>query len=114
MDWLKAGGNKAYNSWHIENTYSHHPIDDEILGEAEERYRVVARGSVFSHIRLLFTLLQNIDDIRGSTKGLPDEVMRVLKEEIEWRKIFASEGIRDISKMVALPANDFSVIDEKV
>lgn len=83
--------------------------------EAEERYRKFARESVFSHQRLLFTLWQNLDDLKsGGCKGLADEIIRILDEEMAARSGIVRQGIRDLSKDVPLTPNDFSIIDPKV
>lgn len=84
-------------------------------GEAEERYRTVNRGTVFSHHRLLFTLLNHKDEIISpqSRKELALEIFRVVDEEIAARPHIIQQGIRDISDKVILPPNNFDVIDEK-
>jgi histone demethylase JARID1 len=84
-------------------------------GEAEERYRTVNRGTVFSHHRLLFTLLNHKDEIISpqSRKELALEIFRVVDEELGARPEILEQGIRDISDKVHLPPNNFEVIDEK-
>lgn len=83
-------------------------------GESEERYRLFARSSVFSHHRLLFTQLFNQGDVtsRQSRIDLATEVLRVLEEEITARLHILSLGVRDISDKVTLPTNEFNSIDK--
>lgn len=87
MDWLVAGG------------------------QAEERYRSVQRASVFSHQRLLFTLLHHGHAETIST--LPEEVMRALEEELTGRPSVLKQGVKSLSDRVKLPPNNFSTIDLK-
>lgn len=81
--------------------------------ESEERYRVFSRSSVFSHHRLLFTLLQNQHEIKSlySLHDLCNEVLKVLDEEVNSRPYILGQGIRDLST-VRLPSNSFTLIDK--
>ncbi len=91
--------------------------------EADERYRVFARSSVFSHQRLLFTLLyHNGQEFGKERKGqfrekasyttLLLEIKKCLDEELLARPWLISQGVRDISNKVKLPSNNFRCIDE--
>jgi len=86
-------------------------------GESEERYRQFGRMSVFSHHRLLFTLLQNQDEVPTERLmvQLASEVVRVLDEEIPARHFIVSQGISDISvqHQIKLPDNTFHKIDRE-
>lgn len=86
-------------------------------GESEERYRQFGRTSVFSHHRLLFTLLQNQDDVptEDLMVELATEVVRVLDEEIPARHFIVNQGIGDISTQhqIKLPDNKFNKIDRE-
>lgn len=86
LDWLKAGG------------------------EAEKRYRIYGRESVFSHQRLLFTLLKNHESLPKKTclATLGQEALNVIEEEIEARPILKEYGVRDLSSIISLVPNDFS------
>ena len=81
--------------------------------EADERYRGFARGSVFSHQRLLFTLMHHKRNIPSHAQiELSKEVIKVVDEELGSRPHILSQGVRDISLMVKLPPNIFDVIDQ--
>mmetsp|Transcript_20408 Transcript_20408/g.29240 ORF Transcript_20408/g.29240 Transcript_20408/m.29240 type:complete len:543 (+) Transcript_20408:93-1721(+) len=81
-------------------------------GEAEERYRHFGRGSVFSHQRLLFTLLEHRNELNpADMKCLANEILKVVNEEIQTRPMIQSQGIRDLSDVVKLPRNKFECID---
>eukprot|EP01034_Spumella_vulgaris_P021348 gene21348-27378_t len=81
-------------------------------GEAEERYRGFGRESVFSHQRLLFTLLEHQETVfKHGRKDLATEVLRVLDEELESRPFLFGQGVRDLSSLVNLPPNNFQLID---
>eukprot|EP01038_Epipyxis_sp_PR26KG_P007815 gene7815-10617_t len=84
-------------------------------GEAEENYRLVARGSIFSHHRLLFTLFQHRKEIvELNESDLAAEVHRVLNEEIQARRVLYSQGVRDISEISKLPPNTFDSMTKQV
>ena len=72
--------------------------------DADERYRKLARQSVFSHQRLLFTLLHHKSTYCGDKPQfvleLMKEVLKVLEEEIDARPNVFSHGVRDISDKV--------------
>ena len=91
--------------------------------QADERYRTFARSSVFSHQRLLFTLLyHNGQEFGKQRKGdfedknsylsLLEEIKGTLDEELDARPWLKSQGVRDISSKVNLPMNNFMCIDE--
>jgi len=81
-------------------------------GEAEERYRFYARNSVFSHQRLLFTLLHHKTEIEAQFHSkLATEILKVLEEELSYRPFIFGQGVRDISAKVKLPPNSFKAID---
>jgi hypothetical protein len=63
-------------------------------GEAEERYRLYARNSVFSHQRLLFTLLHHKTEIEAQFHSkLATEILKVLEEELAYRPFIFNQGI---------------------
>jgi len=91
--------------------------------EADERYRAFRRSSVFSHQRLLLTLLyHNVQDSSKQRTGqftdkaaymsLLKEIKKVLDEELLSRPWLISQGVRDISHLIKLPSNNFLCIDE--
>jgi histone demethylase JARID1 len=82
--------------------------------EAEGIYRTFARPSVFSHVRLLFTLVEHINDFDAIYRGsLLKLIEQVVDEELRFRPIVHSYGIRDVASMgINLPPNDFETIDE--
>ena len=84
--------------------------------DADERYRKLARQSVFSHQRLLFTLLNHKRSLVMMERPqflleLTNEILKVLDEEVESRPYIFQNGIRDISDKVLLPPNSFDAID---
>lgn len=83
------------------------------VGEALDKYRMYGRESVFSTQRLLFTILQNRSDFRGSCKVLGAEIKRVVQDELTSREYVLSQGVRDLRKMIQLQPNDFGCIDDK-
>jgi hypothetical protein len=92
-------------------------LDDWLTegGEAEERYRMFARPSVFSHDRLLFTLLRHPNELKKPARYiLANEALKILNEEIATRPYLIEQGIRDISTIKKLPPNKFNVIDKQV
>jgi len=92
--------------------------------EADQRYRTFRRSSVFSHQRLLLTLLyHNVqqDSSKQRTGQFTDkaaytsllkEIKKVLDEELSQRPWLISQGVRDISHLIKLPSNNFLCIDE--
>jgi histone demethylase JARID1 len=107
--------------------------------EADERYRMFARNSVFSHQRLLFTLLYHTTplmkhlsqdkytldhrelsklmcdgDIRGMQYhiSLLVEVKKVIQEELLARPAIIQKGVRDTSGLIKMPPNNFTCIDD--
>jgi histone demethylase JARID1 len=82
-------------------------------GEADDRYRNFARESVFSYQRLIFTLLKNAPDIAGDLTRLYVEIDKIIQEEQNSRAYVLSQGVRDLSAMLKLRGNDFSIIDNK-
>ena len=46
--------------------------------------------------------------------SLSSEIIRVLNEELYSRPLIYKQGVRDLSKVVTLPSNNFEVIDNKV
>jgi len=83
-------------------------------GEADERYRVLSRNSVFSHQRLLFTLLQHKEELPHVAETVVlEEVRKVIVEEITTRTTILSSGVRDISHLVHIPPNNFDCIDQR-
>jgi histone demethylase JARID1 len=92
--------------------------------QADERYRSFGRSSVFSHQRLLFTLLQhNSAEVAAQRRAyfrkkeaflsLLLEVRTCLTEDLAARPWLVSQGVRDISQYVRLPGNNFDEIDER-
>jgi len=84
-----------------------------IVGEAEERYRLYSRPSVFSHHRLLLTLLHHAGELDQRSKkelvllihpissidnfnifiySLRLELLKVVNEEIQSRKNLFEQG----------------------
>eukprot|EP01039_Chlorochromonas_danica_P004523 gene4523-4961_t len=86
-------------------------------GVAEERYRMFAREPIFSHQRLLFTLLHNKDQLSTSEqRQLYKLVIKSLEGEINSRQYLLSHGVRDLcssSSKVVLPENNFTIINKK-
>lgn len=87
-------------------------------GEADYRYRTseIPRQSVFSHSRLLFTLLNsNFDQLDvESKKSLLTQVLHALQDEIDGRKTAVALRIPDVTRHIPTAQhNDFSVIDNK-
>ena len=82
--------------------------------EAEARYREFARPSVFSHVRLLFTLVEHLGDVDPQyTRQLFEQILEVVDEEMYYRPFAFNQGIRDVRDLgVKLPKNDFRSIDE--
>lgn len=82
--------------------------------DANERYRSLARASVFSHDRLTFTMANHLKEQKSyaACKLLLDELERVVNEEIRLRNILLSDGLRDISNLVSLPKNRLDQLDE--
>lgn len=69
-DWISAGG-----TFQILLSYKFTFLQEKIFlfslilaAEAETRYRLFARESVFSYQRLLFTLLQHANEMRSGLK----------------------------------------------
>mmetsp|Transcript_37857 Transcript_37857/g.43239 ORF Transcript_37857/g.43239 Transcript_37857/m.43239 type:complete len:663 (-) Transcript_37857:188-2176(-) len=83
--------------------------------EANERYRSFARPAVFSHDRLTFTMAAHLKDQKSfrTCKQLLTELERVVEEELRLRKELISEGVRDVSRAVSLPANRLDQLDEE-
>lgn len=42
------------------------------------------------------------------------QISRMLDEELVGRSVAIEQGVKDLSKFIKLPPNDFSAIDEKV
>lgn len=87
-------------------------------GEAEEKYRLIARQSVFSHQRLLFTLFENIKKgnivvDKSTVENLKKEILKIIEEELFTRPYVYSQGVKDLTSFVTLPRNDFSVISNE-
>lgn len=82
--------------------------------DANERYRSLARASVFSHDRLTFTMANHLKEHKSfaACKLLLDELERVIEEETRLRNKLLSDGIRDISNIVNLPKNRLDQLDE--
>jgi len=83
--------------------------------EADERYRSFSRSSVFSHQRLLFTLLNHKSELptNRALVDVFDEVKKVIEEELRMRAMILSSGVRDISQLVQIPRNSFDCIDAR-
>jgi histone demethylase JARID1 len=81
--------------------------------EAETRYRLFARESVFSYQRLLFTLLQHANEMRSGLKRLLFETNNIIEDELNFRSFVLGKGVKDLSRVAQLPPNDFSIIDDK-
>jgi len=83
--------------------------------EADERYRSFSRNSVFSHQRLLFTLLNHKSELPTDRALVDvfDEVKKVIEEELRMRATILSSGVRDISQLVQIPRNSFECIDAR-
>ena len=116
--------------------------------EADERYRMFGRASVFSHQRLLLTclnhstpflrnMMESIDpdaesgvrlndkdlasiEAMGSSslKEMTDhlhllsEVKKLIQEELLAKPAVLSQGVRDTSKLIKMPPNNFKNMDE--
>ena len=84
--------------------------------EADSKYRNVPRTSVFSHVRLLFTLLHYCNELNGPGKReLFRQLEVVLLDEIEGRRSMHSLGIIDPSAATNTRTaftNNFTTIDE--
>jgi histone demethylase JARID1 len=106
--------------------------------EADERYRMFGRSSVFSHQRLLFTLLHhttplmkdlgiqaydvNSREVESMLGGdltslhyhisLLVEVKKVIQEELIARPAIVQKGVRDTSGLIKMPPNNFTCIDD--
>ena len=116
--------------------------------EADERYRMFSRASVFSHQRLLLTCLnhstpflknmsESVDPtveggVRLSEKdyasieamcssGLKEmtdhlcllsEVKKLIQEELLAKPALVGQGVRDTSKLIKMPPNNFQGMDE--
>jgi len=83
--------------------------------DANERYRSFARSAVFSHDRLTFTMANHLKKQKSyrTCRLLLNELERVVKEELELRQELVSQGVRDVSEMVNLPANRLDQLDEQ-
>lgn len=46
--------------------------------------------------------------------SLASEILRVVNEEIYSRPQIYKQGVRDLTKIITLPANNFHCIDDKV
>lgn len=82
---------------------------------ASERYRRVGRLAVVSHDRLVFTLVQAIQDFSQDYDEcilLRDELSRICKEEAVLRPRLYTAGIRDVSSVVSVPRNSVEAIDD--
>jgi len=78
--------------------------------EAELRYRHFGRPAVFSHVRLLFTLVVHINDIDFAYRlPLLKQIEQVCDEELRYRPIYRDAGI---TMGFDLPSNEFSSINE--
>jgi len=82
---------------------------------ASERYRSFARPAVFSHDRLTFTMANHLKDQKSyrTCKLLLAELDRIVEEELRLRRELVSDGVRDVSEMVALPPNCLDQLDEE-
>lgn len=88
---------------------------------------------MFSYQRLIFTLLKNAPDIAGDLTRfslnsvlldlllwcdflfrLYVEIDKIIQEEQNSRAHVLTQGVRDLSEMLKLRGNDFSIIDDKV
>ncbi len=55
-------------------------INSNVSGLAEDRYRILARESVISYQRLLFTLWHNVKDFKDY--GLKEYVLLTIDDEL--------------------------------
>merc|ERR1711871_281492 len=76
-------------------------------------YRMINRPSVYSHVRLLFTLLENIDSFPSEYRfTLREQLEKIIDEERMMRTEITQRGIRNISNDgVVLPSLRFGKID---
>lgn len=83
--------------------------------DANERYRSFGRPAVFSHDRLTFTMANHLQEQTSfsNCKLLLDELERVVSEEMRLRRALLESGVRDVSKLISLPANRLDQLDEK-
>jgi len=83
--------------------------------DASERYRSLARPSVFSHDRLTSTLAYNLADQKSYKMCtlLIEELKKVYGEEMKLRSKLLESGVRDVSKDVSLPKNRLDHLDEE-
>lgn len=80
--------------------------------EADERYRLFARPSVLSYVRLFFTLLHNEADIPNDYRRIiGQELLKFINEEKHLRALVLSEGVRDLSSVAKLPRNNFTTMN---
>ena len=82
--------------------------------DANERYRSFSRPAVFSHDRLTFTMANHLEDQKSYATCclLLEELERVVSEELTGRQRLLRSGVRDVSDMISLPANNLEQLDE--
>jgi histone demethylase JARID1 len=80
--------------------------------DADERYRMFGRLSVFSMARLLFTLLHYVTAPSIKNAELVKAARTVLEEEVQARPHLISLGVRSVASIVKMPGNNFTVIDK--
>jgi hypothetical protein len=86
-----------------------------MLASAEDRYRRIARPSVFSHQRLLLTLWENAHRFNQRERSqLANEIKILVDSEKIWRQDAIVNAIQSSSDIISVSKNDFSVIDDKV
>lgn len=80
--------------------------------ESNERYRLYARPSVFSHDRMAFALSMYLPDhnVEGC-RAVVTELRRLRDEELDMRKHLLSLGIQDFSPSINLPQFKLEVIE---
>lgn len=83
--------------------------------DANERYRMFGRPSVFSHDRLVFTMAHHINEVntKESCIAVAQELRRLMNEELLLRQKLISAGVRDVSGDVQLPPNRLDQLDEE-
>ena len=80
--------------------------------ESDERYRLIGRASVFSMVRLLFTILHYTASTSVKNIQLLKYTKAILDEELTARPRLVSIGIRSVSHIVKMPSNSFEIVDK--
>lgn len=91
------------------------PVDWLGFGtEAEESYRLLARETVVSNQRMIFTLLHHMQEYtlsRAILETLAQNVIQIADEELASRQVIRTTGVKDWSEAV-IPKNNFSEVSK--